>query len=246
MRQPNKISNLDVVILCGGKGTRLRTALIDRPKPLAEITGKPFLDFLLDILASYKFRRVILSVGYLKEKIIEHFRREKRKDIKIEFSSEDKPLGTGGAVKKAKPLIKSEQFLVMNGDCFCPVDFKKFHETHLARKTLLSMALTRISDASDYGKVELNESGKIINFNEKKSSQKNALINAGIYLMKKDIFDFLPKRSCFSLEYDFFPKIILTEPCYGFIVDGQYFDIGTPERYKKAVELFSSGILNKV
>jgi D-glycero-alpha-D-manno-heptose 1-phosphate guanylyltransferase len=126
----------------------------------------------------------------------------------------------------------------MNGDCFSPVDFRRFYETHLARKILLSMVLTKVPDVSDYGKVELDGSGKIINFNEKKSShQKSALINAGIYLMRKDIFDFMPPKDSFSLEYDFFPKILGF--CYGFVSEGKFIDIGTPERYKKTVELFS-------
>ena len=238
MGRKSTFKNIDVFVLCGGRGTRLRSVISDKPKILADIGGKPFIEILLDNLALHGFRRIILGVGHLKEEIINYFQANPRKDLQIEFSSEEAPLGTGGAVKKAKPLIKSNHFLAMNGDCFSPVDFRRFYETHLARKTLLSMVLTKTPDVSDYGKVELDGSGKIINFNEKKISQKSALINAGIYLMRKDIFDFLPKKNRFSLEYDFFPKIILNNRCYGFMVESEYIDIGTPEKYLEAAKLF--------
>jgi D-glycero-alpha-D-manno-heptose 1-phosphate guanylyltransferase len=229
--------NIDVLVLCGGQGTRIRSVVPDKPKILVNVGGKPFVDILLDNLASQGFRRVILAVGYMKEQIKKYFQANPPKNMLVEFSTEDRPLGTGGAVKKAKSFIKSEHFLVMNGDCFCPVDFRKFYESHLDKKTLLSMVLAKAADdSSDYGRVVLADTGGIMSFNEKIYNKEN-LISAGIYFMRKDVFDFMPPKDSFSLEYDFFPKILGF--CYGFVSEGKFIDIGTPERYKKTVELFS-------
>lgn len=225
--------NIDALVLCGGQGTRLRPVISDKPKILAEIRGKPFIEILLDNLASHGFRRIIFGVGHLKEQIIEYFQTRPRNDFLIEFSKEETPLGTGGAIKKAKPLIKSDHFLAMNGDCLFSVDFEKFYQNHLDRKALLSMVLSKTADVSSCcGKVVLAADNKIASFNEKRD-----LANAGIYFMRKDIFDFMPLDDFFSLEYDFFPKIL--DYSYGFVSDEEFIDIGTPERYQKANRLFS-------
>lgn len=233
MAKDSTFENIDVLVLCGGKGTRLRPVVSDKPKVLADVGGKPFIEILLDILASNGFHRVILGVGYLKEEVKNHFQANPRKDLKIEFSEEDTPLGTGGAVKKAKPLIKSDHFLVLNGDSLASVDFNKFYRSHLDKKAMLSLALANVADdSSSYGRVMLASDNRIASFNEKQN-----LVSAGVYLMRKDVFDFMPAGNSFSLEYDFFPKI--AESSYGFVSDEGFFDIGTPERYRQANRLFS-------
>lgn len=233
MDKETTFKNIDVLILCGGRGTRLRSVISDKPKILADIGGKPFIEILLNNLALHGFRRIILGVGYLKEEVINYFQTNPRKDPRIEFSKEETPLGTGGAVKKAKPLIKSDHFLVMNGDCLFSVDFEKFYQSHLSKKAMLSMVLANaVDDSPNYGIVMLASDNKITSFNEKQN-----LISAGIYFMRKDIFNFMPSEDSFSLEYDFFPKIL--DSSYGFICDKEFIDIGTPERYLKANRLFS-------
>lgn len=233
MAKESTFKNIDVLILCGGQGTRLRSVISDKPKILADIGGKPFIEILLDNLASHGFYRIILGIGHLKEEIVKYFEANPRKDLQIEFSKEETPLGTGGAVKKAKPLIKSDYFLVMNGDCLFSVNFEKFYQNHLDKKALLSMVLANVADdSSNYGRVMLASDNKIASFNEKQN-----LISAGIYFMRKDVFDFMPPEDSFSLEYDFFPKIL--DSSYGFVCDEGFVDIGTPERYQKANRLFS-------
>lgn len=233
MGKATTFKNIDVLVLCGGQGTRLRPVISGKPKILADIGGRPFIEILLDNLASQGFYRIILGVGHFKEEIINYFKANPRKDLQIEFSKEETPLGTGGAVKKAESLIKSGHFLVMNGDCLFSVDFDKFYQSHLVKKTMLSMVLANIADeSSNYGRVMLASDNKITSFNEKQN-----LVSAGIYFMRKDVFDFMPAQDSFSLEYDFFPKIL--GHSYGFVSEGEFIDIGTPERYKKAIELFS-------
>jgi NDP-sugar pyrophosphorylase family protein len=226
---------MDVVILCGGMGTRLQPVIADRPKSLAPLGDSTFLDILIDSLKKYGFRKFILCTGYMKEQILGHYK--DTDDDAIVFSEEDTPLGTGGALKNAQSLISSGTVLVMNGDSICDVDFNKFYTFHTSRKALLSMALVTSKDRDDFGSVFLNESGKIVRFREKDGSASQGFINAGIYLMDTKIFAHMPVMPRFSLEYDFFPGII-RENCYGFVTGGELMDIGTPERFEKAAHFF--------
>lgn len=233
-KMSTELKDIDVVILCGGLGKRLRPAVSDRPKVLAEIEDNTFLDILIDDLLKHGFKNIILCVGYLKEQIIEHFNYEK--DYNILFSEEDIPLGTGGALKNARSLIKSNTFMVMNGDSICNVDFKDIFDIHIDKKPVLSMVLTRSQEGEDYGNVALDDSQNIISFKEKVDNKGECLINAGVYVMQNEIFSYMPDETNFSLEYDLFPKLI-TNKCYGYIIENELLDIGTPERYKKAINI---------
>lgn len=228
------LKEIDVVILCGGLGTRLKPVVHDRPKVLAKIGEKTFLDILINNLTTYGFRNIILCVGYLKDQIKKFFNHDK--DYNIKFSEEEFLLGTGGALKKAEQLIKSSPFMVMNGDSICKINFHDFYDFHVSKKASLSMALVRTQAARDFGSVILDESQRIMCFKEKVASRDECLINAGIYLMQKDLFSLMPDDKHFSLEYDFFPKLI-EDRCFGFIINSELIDIGTPERYDKAIHL---------
>lgn len=223
-----------VVILCGGLGKRLRPAVSDRPKVLAEIKDKTFLDILIDNLLEQGFKNIILCIGYLKEQIKDHFNYDK--DYNIIFSEEYESLGTGGALKNARSLIKSDPFIVMNGDSICDLNFKDFLDYHVNKRAIMSMVLTCSQNTGDYGNVVLGESNRIVSFKEKIDKKGECLINAGVYLMQKDIFSYMPEDDKFSLEYDLFPKIV-DEKCYGFITGSELIDIGTPERYEKAINI---------
>lgn len=238
MEMPTNLREIDVVILCGGLGKRLRSVVFDQPKVLVKIGEKTFLDILINNLLLYGLKNIILSVGYLKEQIKNHFNYnyDKNCDCKISFSEEEQPLGTGGALKKARPVIRSNPFMVMNGDSICKVDLRNFTDFHTEKKALLSIVLVRSKTAQDYGSVTLDNSQRITNFNEKIAGRSENLINAGIYLMEKDIFSYMPEQNRFSLEYELFPKLI-NNRCYGFLTESEFIDIGTPERYKKAINL---------
>jgi len=244
MNISTNLREIDVVILCGGLGKRLRSVVFDQPKVLAKIKEKTFLDILINNFLLYGFKNVILSVGYLKEQIKNHFNFDSGKnyDHTITFSEEEEPLGTGGALRKAKSLIRSNPFMVMNGDSICKVDFGSFVDFHIEKKALLSIVLAHSKTAQDYGSVTLGNSQRITDFKEKTAGKSKNLINAGVYLMEKDIFSYMPKQNEFSLEYDLFPKII-NNRCYGFLTENELIDIGTPERYEKAINLLKGNTL---
>lgn len=227
-----------VVVLCGGLGNRLRNIISDKPKVLAKVGDDIFLDIIIKNILQYGFNDIILCTGYLKEKIRNHLNNQ-HNTYNIKISEEKYLLGTGGALKNAKSLIKSDHFLVINGDSVCKTNLKDFFDFHKNKDAILSIVLSdSILDqsilAKDYGTVTLDDSQRITNFNEKSSYNSKRLINAGIYFMNKEIFSHMPNIEKFSLEYDLFPEIIKTNNCYGFISNGEIIDIGTPERYKKA------------
>jgi len=224
----------DVVILCGGQGTRFRQVASDIPKALASVGNGVFLDILLKSIFNQGFKRVILAVGHMKEKIIQKYSRDDR----MLFSEESEPLGTGGAAMKALKLVRTENFVVMNGDCHSEVDLKKMYAEHLENKPLITMALAEMEDVSDYGSVSVGEANKILAFEEKSPQKRAGLVNAGVYIFNKKIVSHTPGVR-FSLERDLFPAVILEKPCYAHIVKGGILDIGIPERYNLAKQKFA-------
>jgi len=235
MYDTTDVSTIDVLILCGGLGTRLQPVSGGGQKILVELAGKPFIDILIESLLPFGFKRFILCVGYERDRVKEHFR---SKNLEVVFSEENEPLGTGGAIKNAEPYIKSSPFLVLNGDSLCRINYAKFIEFHCSKGGLLSIVLARPMAESGYGIIDIDENHKVINFKEKAKAYKGKYINAGIYLLNHEIFRLMPQTTHFSLEYDLFPSVLM-QGCYGFVVEEEVIDIGTPERYYRAKSIFS-------
>lgn len=217
----------NVVILCGGLGTRLRPVISDRPKVLAQIGDQTFLDILITSLRKQGFKKIILCVGYLKDQIKDHFKH----DHSITFSDEEELLGTGGALKNARSFIISNSLMVLNGDSLCKVDYQDFYDFHMRKRAIMSMVLVKTKTSQDFGSVVVDKSKRIIGFKEKGDGGEG-LVNAGIYLMQKHIFSLMPDMRTFSLEYDLFTKLVENKRCYGYITDSELIDIGTPKRLK--------------
>ena len=232
-----KIEDIDTVILCGGLGTRLKDLTKDLPKPMVDIHGQPFLDILINYASSFGFKRFILCSGY-KAEIISKYYNNKVDGIEYVFSKEEVSLGTGGALVNAAKLIRSKVFLGLNGDSICQVNLRNFYNFHLTKKAKVSIALTSVDDPGDYGCIALNENHEIIQFNEKSSSNSDGkLINAGIYLMDRDLINSFPSNKKLSLEYDMFPAFT-KKTLHGYIDNAPLFDIGTPERLNKLKKHF--------
>jgi NDP-sugar pyrophosphorylase family protein len=220
------IKQIDVVILCGGKGTRLRPIVKDRPKPMAEINGKPFLDILITALYDGGLRRFILSTGYMGNAIKNYYIKRARFDIKI--CHESTRLGTGGGVRNCKKLVTSDPFLVINGDSFCEIAFREFLSFHRRKRAVASMVLVKNKTNADFGRVSMDRSGRVKSFQEKCEFNGNGLVNAGIYCFDKKIFSLFPEKKVFSLEYELFPEV-LGRGVYGFYSKAAMVDIGTPK-----------------
>lgn len=227
----NANSEIDVLVLCGGAGTRLRPLISDRPKGMALIEGRPFLDTLVDDLVKQGFERIIFCVGYLKEQIIDHFKF--RNDAEFKFSEEDVLLGTGGAIQNALSMVHSNTILILNGDSICSINYSELLQFHRAKTSLATFVVTDPQERYDGGTVIIDGCNKVHSFLEKTSSKTrfDGYINAGIYLLELPSIGFFGLKPPFSLEYDIFPALTKGNSCYGFVVESKLIDIGTPERY---------------
>ncbi len=223
----------DIIILAGGLGTRLKDEIPDLPKPMAPVNGRPFLEYLLNYIDSFGFRKVILSTGYLGNVIMDHFR-ERYKGLQLEYSVEDKPLGTGGAIKLAVEKVKTHYFIVMNGDTFFNINLQRFFQINIENLAKMSIALREVDNASRYGQIDMNNQGIITGFHEKSDNDKPGLINGGTYILNTKYFRKFDLPAVFSFEKDWLQKYAFTEEFRGQIFNDYFLDIGIPEDYKKA------------
>jgi D-glycero-alpha-D-manno-heptose 1-phosphate guanylyltransferase len=209
----------------------------DGPKPLATVGDRPFLELLVRQLASNGVNRLVMCTGYKGQSIREEFGDGHQLGVSIEYSLEPNPLGTAGAVKFAEPFLLGESdFLVMNGDSFVEVDFRRLIEVHEETGCLATMAVLEKKDKSRYGTVQVAPDGRVVGFAEKTQSESAGLINAGVYLFAREILDHVPEGPA-SLEKDIFPKILSQGIC-AVQQHGVFIDIGTPEDYQLAQTLF--------
>lgn len=221
---------MQTLILCGGLGTRLRPLVNDRPKSMAPVAGRPFIEYLLLQLRQYGFRDIILCVGYQAGCVKDYFGSGEPWQVRLRYSEEREPLGTAGALKLAEPLIASTQALVLNGDSLFAIDLQRLAQYHEQKRALATVALASLKNTQRYGSVEVNAQGEVVRFLEK-AEQRSGWINGGIYLFRRDLFEHIPFGQRLSLEQDIFPLLIGTG-FYGLAFSGSYLvDIGVPEAY---------------
>jgi len=232
-----ELGNITAAILAGGLGTRLRSVSSNRQKVLTEVRGRPFLSYLLDELIAAGVRHVVLCTGYLGEQVKAVFSNSYG-DLRLTYSQEGSPLGTGGALRLALPFLRSHIILIMNGDSFCRANLRNlpsWHREHGANATLM---LVRVPDVSRYGRVRLNSKGLITSFDEKHVDGGPGWINAGIYLFKRRILEDIPAGREVSLEREILPSLV-GRGLFGFCSKGPFLDIGTPEAYAGAGRFFN-------
>lgn len=228
----------EAIILAGGFGTRLQSVVNDVPKPMAPINNIPFLNYVFDYLRHYQIEHVVLSTGYLSEKIVEYYKDEFR-GIKISYAKEETPLGTGGGIRNAMTKCKTDDVLVLNGDSFFDVNIKLHYRNHVFKQADCTLALRKVDNASRYGTIQLGRLNRIAAFKEKDNKEVHGLINGGVYILNKNVY--LNKtdiNSAFSIEKDFYEKRLKELNIFGYEFDGYFIDIGIPEDYKKAQDDF--------
>ena len=228
-----KLNTKEAIVLVGGLGTRLRSVVNDRPKPMADFNGQPFLSFLLSYLQRSGIERVILSAGY-KASYIKQNLNSNVNNMSVSIIEESEPLGTGGAVKNAVDMIQGERFFVLNGDSFCHCDLSQLELQHQSSGAQITMLMTQVDDASAFGTVNVGQDNRLIAFKEKSSLKEPGLVNSGVYLFETTLAKHFPFTRKFSLEHDFFPKVL--SQIGSFKVDSPLFDIGTPSSYRNACQ----------
>jgi NDP-sugar pyrophosphorylase family protein len=224
-------------VLCGGRGTRLRPVLADRPKSMALIRGMPFLQLLIERLRHQGVGDVILGTGYMAEKIESYFGDGKQFALRIRYSREHEPRGTGGALKLAEPLI-SDPVLVLNGDSYVEWDLVPVLELFKTKDADLVIVLQTVADVTRYGSAALDHDGRVTQFVEKGVAAGPGLINAGVYLLRKQIVRGLPAGTAISLETEVFPRL-LDRRVYGLVCTGLFIDIGIPDDLRRAQGLLT-------
>lgn len=222
---------MQAVVLAGGLGTRLRSRVADRPKPMALVAGRPFLEYVLDWLDAGGCTSVALATGYLSEMIESHFGARYR-GMAITYSREESPLGTGGAIVQALAQLPSEPTLVLNGDTWVGLDLRAFMAWCGAAGDGASIALRQVPDTSRYARVVL-DGERIVAFGEP-SQPGSGLINAGIYWLRPHTLAGWALPRVFSIENDFFRPHAARLQLRGFVTGGQFIDIGVPEDYDRA------------
>jgi len=228
-----RAQGMKAVLLVGGRGTRLRSVVSSTPKPLARLGTCSLLELLIRQLRYQGIEHIVMCTGYLADQIEREFGDGHRLNVVIEYSKEQTPLGTAGAVKLAEAHLRDvSEFLVLNGDSFLEIDFCELVHFHREHGGLVSLAVRQVANAARYGTVHVNEERRVMSFAEKVGVSTPGLVNAGVCVFSCEILPLIPSGPG-SLETDVYPHL-LEYGMYASEQNGIFVDIGTPEDYARA------------
>lgn len=221
---------MEAIVLAGGFGTRLRQLVSDVPKPMAPIAGRPFLEILLDSLARKGFSRVVLSLGFMADKISDHFGSH-FSGLDLVYSVERTPLGTGGGIRLAMEHVTEDHVFIFNGDTFLDLEADEVEQHWTTHRRPLIVGC-EVVDAARYGRL-LVADGALSGFSEKGSAGPG-LINAGCYVLGRQHLNGYPVGGAFSFETNYLVHAIATQRFDVFVTRAQFIDIGVPEDFLRA------------
>jgi mannose-1-phosphate guanylyltransferase len=236
---------MQAIVLVGGEGTRLRPLTYGTPKPMVPIMNVPFLARTLERLYEAEIRDVILAAGYMPQSIVDYFGDGSSLGMKVTYAIEETPLGTAGALKNVERHITGP-FFVLNGDVLTSLDLRAMRRYHHEKGGFGVLHLIRVADPSPFGCVMHDENGRITAFVEKppKDEAPTNEINAGTYLLAREILEFIPAGRAVSIERETFPEVIAAgEALYAFTTDDYWIDVGRPEQYLAAHRDVLSGAM---
>jgi D-glycero-alpha-D-manno-heptose 1-phosphate guanylyltransferase len=221
------------IILAGGLGTRLRSVVSDVPKSLADVSGRPFIEYLFAQLGRDGFTEAVVCAGYMSDAIEAWLATAAGHGINAAVSLETEPLGTAGAVKNAEPYLVGDRWLLMNGDSFFDISLGTLVAAHESNPALVTIALARVEDGQRYGRVTCDADGVVLGFEEKTSIPGGGLINSGLYIIERPLLAQIPADRPASLERDVLPALGRGE-VRAVELDGYFVDIGVPDDYARA------------
>lgn len=231
---------MQAILLAGGLGTRLRSVVSDRPKPMALIGEKPFMEYVIHELTKYGVDEIIFAIGYKGSMVEEYFQDGTGFGVRVFYAYEETLLGTAGAIKNAAKFASGPEVLVLNADTFYQLDYARLVKMRREQELDMAMVLRQVPDVSRYGRARLEE-GRLVSFNEKTTEAVSGTINGGVYLMKTSLIDEIPEGKI-SLENDMIPLWLRTGKRLGGMVnDGYFIDIGIPEDYYRFIEDVKKG-----
>ena len=228
---------MKAVILAGGFGTRIRPLTCLNPKPMLPLVNKPFMHNFISWIKSHEIKDIILSIGYLPKVFEKYFKNGESLGVNMSYVTEEKPLGTCGAVKNLEHLLENDSFMVFNGDVLSGINLSEMIKFHRDKKADITIALTPVVDPTSYGLVPLDEDGRVEKFLEKPSWDEitTNLINAGTYIIERKLLDLVPANENYSFERGLFPNALeIGYSIFGFVSNAYWLDLGTPEKYLQA------------
>ena len=227
---------MKVLILCGGMGSRLRPVLPDGVKPLANVNGRPFLEWLLMSLSAQGIEEVVLCTGHGGPAIEARLGDGRKLGLQITYSFETTPLGTGGAIRLALGHGLDQCVAVLNGDSYCGVDLRQLEAFHIEHAAAASLWLVPVANRARYGSVDIDGDGHITGFREKSAARQPGLISAGAYVLGPAALECLGSDGAMSIENDVFPRLV-GRGLFGIVGEGPFIDIGTPDDLARAGRL---------
>jgi len=241
---------LTAVILAGGQGTRLRPLTYERPKPIVPLLNVPFLAYQLALLKRHGVTDVVLSCSYMVEQVEQAMGDGRRWGVRLRYAVEKEPLGTAGGVRNAVDPGGGGLVVVLNGDVLTDADLGAMLRFHRATGSRASLYLTPVPDPSAYGLVELGNTGQILRFIEKPSPDQitTNTINAGVYLLDRELLARIPTDRAVSIEREFFPGLLADRiPFYGWVATHYWLDIGSPAKYRQGqIDLLGEQVVTDV
>ena len=222
------------VVMAGGEGRRLHPLTLNRPKPMVPVLDKPILEYTVRLLRRSGFRRIVMTLHYLSDRVIQYFGDGGRLGVEVSYSVEEKPLGTAGGVKAA--VGGDERILVWSGDVLSTFDIKDMIRQHKKSGAIVTMAATYVDDPTRFGMILADQSGKINGFVEKPSREKivSNLINCGVYVLEPEVLKLIPDEKFYDFSRHLFPRLLKDGfSLYAYVIDGFWSDIGTPSQYLK-------------
>lgn len=233
------LSTLSALILAGGLGTRLRSVVADRPKGLAPVAARPFLEYQIEWLAAQGIRHIVLCVGYRSQQIVEHLGDGERWGVQIRYSVEPEALGTGGALALARSHV-SGTFLAMNGDTYYVDAVAPLLAAHQRTDALLTLAVSAAGARAASGQLEIDAAGRVRRFVEKSADGEGGWINAGLYMAEPELLAQIPSNQSVSLEREIIPHLLAAgQPVFAHPLPGGYIDMGTPTGFAQLNQLLA-------
>lgn len=233
---------MQAILLAGGLGTRLRSVVNDRPKPMALIQEKPFMEYVIRELAAQGIDHIIFAVGYKGSMVEEYFGDGQAFGVQASYAYEESLLGTAGAIKNAAKFMTDQEVIALNADTFYKIDYHRLTEIKEAMDLDMTLVLREVEDVSRYGQAVLTNN-RLTGFNEKTDQPIRGTINGGVYLLSRDLIDTIPEGKV-SLEQDMIPRWLAEgRRLGGFVNDGYFIDIGIPQDYYRFMEDVEKGAL---
>jgi mannose-1-phosphate guanylyltransferase/phosphomannomutase len=227
---------MQAVVMAGGEGSRLRPLTINRPKPMVSIVNKPCLGHIFDLLKAHGITNAFVTLQYLATQIQDSFGDGGSVGMRLRYSVEETPLGTGGSVRQIGDAL-NDTFIVISGDALTDIDLSKVIAFHKERKAAVTLTLYHVPNPLEYGVVITNDDGRITKFLEKPSWGEvfSDTINTGIYVIEPRVMERYKVGDAFDFSKDLFPKLLADgEPLYGYIASGYWTDVGSIPEYARA------------